>query len=184
MPATIDNDAPTTLTALVKALRPEVASVLNRALAGEDITVADGELLFAAAGPEFAATALAADELRRRAVGDLVTYVVNRNINFTNVCIKRCGFCAFSRDFREEEGYFLPVNEIIRRAKEAPGLRRHRSLYPGRPAAADGRRPVHPALRGHQSGTAPICTSTAFRRRKCCTAPSAPGAASGNTSRG
>ena len=119
MPATIDNDAPATLTALVKALRPEVASVLNRALAGEDITVADGELLFAAAGPEFAATALAADELRRRAVGDLVTYVVNRNINFTNVCIKRCGFCAFSRDFREEEGYFLPVNEIIRRAKEA-----------------------------------------------------------------
>jgi FO synthase subunit 2 len=60
-----------------------------------------------------------ADELRRRAVGDVVTYVVNRNINFTNVCIKRCGFCAFSRDFREEEGYLLPVNEIIRRAREA-----------------------------------------------------------------
>ena len=119
MPATIDNDAPATLTALVNGLRPEVASVLNRALAGADITAADGELLFAAAGPEFAATMLVADELRRRAVGDLVTYVVNRNINFTNVCIKRCGFCAFSRDFRAEEGYFLPVNEIIRRAKEA-----------------------------------------------------------------
>ena len=62
---------------------------------------------------------MVADELRRRAVGDLVTYVVNRNINFTNVCIKRCGFCAFSRDFREDEGYLLPVEEIIRRAKEA-----------------------------------------------------------------
>ncbi len=62
---------------------------------------------------------MTADELRRRTVGDVVTYVVNRNINFTNVCIKRCGFCAFSRDFREEEGYFLPVNEIVRRAKEA-----------------------------------------------------------------
>ncbi|HIN36028.1 MAG TPA: 7,8-didemethyl-8-hydroxy-5-deazariboflavin synthase subunit CofH, partial [Dehalococcoidia bacterium] len=59
------------------------------------------------------------DELRRRTVGDIVTYVVNRNINFTNVCIKRCGFCAFSRDFRQEEGYLLPVEEIIRRAKEA-----------------------------------------------------------------
>ena len=57
--------------------------------------------------------------MRRRRVGDIVTYVVNRNINFTNVCIKRCGFCAFSRDHREEEGYFLPVNEVIRRAKEA-----------------------------------------------------------------
>ena len=62
---------------------------------------------------------MVADELRRRTVGDLVTYVVNRNVNFTNVCIKRCGFCAFSRDFRQEEGYFLPVNEIVRRAKEA-----------------------------------------------------------------
>ncbi|MEK7814937.1 MAG: 5-amino-6-(D-ribitylamino)uracil--L-tyrosine 4-hydroxyphenyl transferase CofH, partial [Chloroflexota bacterium] len=56
---------------------------------------------------------------RRRTVGDVVTYVVNRNINFTNVCIKRCGFCAFSRDYREEEGYFLPFEEVIRRAKEA-----------------------------------------------------------------
>ena len=58
-------------------------------------------------------------KLRRQTVGDNVTYVINRNINFTNVCIKRCGFCAFSRDFREEEGYYLPVEEIIRRAKEA-----------------------------------------------------------------
>ena len=62
---------------------------------------------------------MVADDLRRRTVGDVVTYVVNRNINFTNVCIKRCGFCAFSRDFREEEGYLLPVEEIIRRAREA-----------------------------------------------------------------
>ena len=113
------HDAPATLTALVKGLRGDVADVLNRALAGEDISVADGELLFATAGQEFTAMSMVADELRRRTVGDVVTYVVNRNVNFTNVCIKRCGFCAFSRDFREEEGYFLPVNEIIRRAKEA-----------------------------------------------------------------
>jgi 7,8-didemethyl-8-hydroxy-5-deazariboflavin synthase CofH subunit len=65
---------------------------------------------------------LAADTLRREAVGDIVTYVVNRNINFTNVCIKGCGFCAFSRDFREEEGYFLPEEEIVRRAREAQEL--------------------------------------------------------------
>jgi FO synthase subunit 2 len=52
----------------------------------------------------------------------MVTYVINRNINFTNVCIKRCGFCAFSRDFREEEGYYLPIEEIVRRAKEAEKL--------------------------------------------------------------
>jgi FO synthase subunit 2 len=45
--------------------------------------------------------------------------VVNRNINFTNVCIKHCTFCAFSRDHREEEGYFLPMDEVVRRAIEA-----------------------------------------------------------------
>ena len=45
--------------------------------------------------------------------------MVNRNVNFTNVCIKRCGFCAFSRGHREEQGYFLPLDELVRRAKEA-----------------------------------------------------------------
>ena len=114
-----NQNSPATMSALVSTLRPEVASALDRALAGEDISVSDGEILFGTHGPEFTALMMVADELRRRAVGDLVTYVVNRNINFTNVCIKRCGFCAFSRDFRQEEGYFLPVNEIIRRAKEA-----------------------------------------------------------------
>jgi 5-amino-6-(D-ribitylamino)uracil---L-tyrosine 4-hydroxyphenyl transferase len=62
---------------------------------------------------------MVADELRRRSVGNCVTYVINRNINFTNVCIKRCGFCAFSRGFREEEGYMLPIEEIVTRAKQA-----------------------------------------------------------------
>ena len=114
-----DRDIPTTLAALMAGVRSDVADVLNRALAGEDITVEDADLLFETAGTEFMALTMTADELRKRAVGDLVTYVVNRNVNFTNVCIKRCGFCAFSRDFREEEGYFLPVSEIIRRAKEA-----------------------------------------------------------------
>ena len=107
------------LTALASSLRPEVASILDRALAGEDISVEDAVVLFETTGQEYNATVMAADELRRRTVGDVATYVVNRNINFTNVCIKRCGFCAFSRDFREEEGYYLPTEEIIRRAQEA-----------------------------------------------------------------
>ena len=107
------------LQGLLGQLKPPVARILDQALAGQDLSVADGVTLFGVSGLEFAALGMAADELRRRAAGDLVTYVVNRNINFTNVCIKRCGFCAFSRDFREEEGYFLPLNEIVRRAKEA-----------------------------------------------------------------
>ena len=107
------------LGSLVGNLEPNIAGILDRALDGRDISVEEAVALFETTGAEFNAVGMVADELRRRTVGDLVTYVVNRNVNFTNVCIKRCGFCAFSRDFREEEGYFLPVNEIIRRAKEA-----------------------------------------------------------------
>ena len=107
------------LQGLVGQLKPAVARILEDALAGDDISVDDAVALFDTSGLEFAALGMTADELRRRTAGDLATYVVNRNINFTNVCIKRCGFCAFSRDFREEEGYFLPVNEIVRRAREA-----------------------------------------------------------------
>ncbi|GIT43015.1 MAG: 7,8-didemethyl-8-hydroxy-5-deazariboflavin synthase subunit CofH [Chloroflexota bacterium] len=93
--------------------------MLDRALSGLDITSEEAVVLFGTEGREYNAMVMVADDLRRRTVGDVVTYVVNRNINFTNVCIKRCGFCAFSRDFREEEGYLLPVEEIIRRAREA-----------------------------------------------------------------
>jgi len=96
-----------------------VARILDKALAGGDITVDEGALLFEARGPGVNAIVLAADELRRRSVGDVVTYVINRNINFTNVCIKRCGFCAFSRGHREEEAYYLPLEEVVRRAQEA-----------------------------------------------------------------
>ena len=124
MPEGTDSNAaePTaanSLSGLIDQLEPAVARIMDNALDGGDISVEDAVALFDTTGAEFAAMGMVADELRRRTVGDLVTYVVNRNINFTNVCIKRCGFCAFSRDFREEEGYFLPVNEIVRRAKEA-----------------------------------------------------------------
>ncbi len=105
--------------AALSAADPAVARIVDRALAGHDVTADEGALLFEASGPSLHALTLAADYLRRETVGDVVTYVVNRNVNFTNVCIKRCGFCAFSRDHREEEGYFLPVEEIVRRAQEA-----------------------------------------------------------------
>ena len=107
------------LEGLLSGIDPTAASILDRALNAEDISVDEAVTLFETTGLELNALIMTADELRRRTVGELVTYVVNRNINFTNVCIKRCGFCAFSRDHREEEGYFLPVGEIIQRAKEA-----------------------------------------------------------------
>ena len=104
---------------LMESVSSDVSQILSAALAGEDITVDDACVLLDAKGVDYHPTPTVADELRRKTVGDIVTYVVNRNINFTNVCIKGCGFCAFSRDFREEQGYFLPVEEIVRRSREA-----------------------------------------------------------------
>src|SRR5215471_5912010 len=96
-----------------------VDAVLDRAEAGCELTAEEGAQLFDAQRESFDRLLRAADDLRRRRVGDHVTYVVNRNINFTNVCVKRCGFCAFSRGHRAEEGYFLPLEEVLRRTREA-----------------------------------------------------------------
>ncbi|MDH3278094.1 MAG: 5-amino-6-(D-ribitylamino)uracil--L-tyrosine 4-hydroxyphenyl transferase CofH [Nitrosopumilus sp.] len=101
---------------------PIISDILNKALSEKEISAEDGLSLYNSDGIDFHLIGLTANELRQRRVGNIVTYVVNRNINFTNVCIKQCGFCAFSRDFREEEGYFLPTEEIVRRAKEAHQL--------------------------------------------------------------
>jgi FO synthase subunit 2 len=97
----------------------DVRRILGRALDGSELTVDEGIRLTEVQGRELHALTFVADEMRRRQAGDIVTYVVNRNINFTNVCIKHCTFCAFSRDHREEEGYFLPLDEVVRRAVEA-----------------------------------------------------------------
>src|SRR5499425_1448060 len=97
----------------------DVRRILDHILGGGELSVDDGIRLTETQGRDLQALTLVADEMRRRQAGDVVTYVVNRNINFTNVCIKHCTFCAFSRDHREEEGYFLPMDEVVRRAIEA-----------------------------------------------------------------
>ncbi|MCH7941411.1 MAG: radical SAM protein, partial [Thaumarchaeota archaeon] len=107
------------LDTLLKNADPLISETLNRALSDKEISEKEAVRLYDAKGIDFHLVGMVANEIRKRRVGDVVTYVVNRNINFTNVCIKRCGFCAFSRDFREEEGYLLPVEEIVNRAKEA-----------------------------------------------------------------
>jgi FO synthase subunit 2 len=110
------------LESLLKNSDPLISDTLNHALDEKEISVSEATRLFYAKGLDFHLVGMVADEIRKRRVGDIVTYVINRNINFTNVCIKQCGFCAFSRDFREEEGYFLPTDEIVRRAREARAL--------------------------------------------------------------
>ncbi len=107
------------LAAVLEHVDRKVSAILHRALAGEELSWTEGLLLCETNGLDLQVVGLVADEMRRRQVGEVVTYVVNRNINFTNVCIKHCTFCAFSREYRQEEGYFLPAEEIVRRAQEA-----------------------------------------------------------------
>jgi 7,8-didemethyl-8-hydroxy-5-deazariboflavin synthase CofH subunit len=97
----------------------DVRRALEHALEGGDLGVEDAVLLCGVRGASLHALTAVADHLRRSQVGDEVGYVVNRNVNFTNVCVKACRFCAFSRTRRSEEGYFLPTEEIVRRALEA-----------------------------------------------------------------
>ena len=103
----------------IAVVDPPLRRALSRALAGEELDFDDGLAVAESRGFALGVVAAVADECRRRDVGDVVTYVVNRNINFTNVCIKHCTFCAFSREFRAEEGYFLPIEEVVRRARQA-----------------------------------------------------------------
>ena len=107
------------------AVRPSasLAPILDRATRGEDLGEDDIVRLFAARGPDFAAVTQSADAVRREVVGDAVSYAVVRNINYTNICYFRCGFCAFSKgklaaNLRGSP-YDLTVQEIVRRAAEA-----------------------------------------------------------------
>jgi 7,8-didemethyl-8-hydroxy-5-deazariboflavin synthase CofH subunit len=98
---------------------PGVRAVLEACLEGEELGVSDAIVLDRTSDRELRALCQTADALRREQAGDDVGYVVNRNVNFTNVCVKTCKFCAFSRTHRSEQAYFLPTEEIIRRALEA-----------------------------------------------------------------
>src|SRR6476661_4590023 len=104
---------------ILKNIDPEISTILDKSINYKEISNSDAIKLFNSKDLELSLISLIADELRRRQNGNVATYVINRNINFTNVCVKQCGFCAFSRDFRQEEGYILPIQEIVSRAKEA-----------------------------------------------------------------
>jgi len=101
----------------------DLLPVLERSLEGTPPTVQEMERLFRARGDQVDAVAHVADVLRRQAVGDTVTYVVNRNINYTNLCYFKCGFCAFSKGPKSlnlrGDPYLMGLDEIVGLAKEA-----------------------------------------------------------------
>ena len=103
-----------------------VGEALAGVLLGQEPDVEQLVALFSARGPEVAAVAEVADDLRRQTVGDVVTWVANRNINYTNICTFKCRFCAFSKgplslNLRGDP-YLLGVDEIQRRVLEAVDL--------------------------------------------------------------
>ena len=100
-----------------------VAEVLAGVGLGQEVGAAEIVTLFGARGPEVRMVAEVADDLRRQVVGDAVTFVRNRNINYTNVCTFKCRFCAFSKgplslNLRGAP-YLLELDEITRRVAEA-----------------------------------------------------------------
>ncbi len=107
----------------VITLAGEVAGILAHAQAGEELSEAAICRLFAAQGREFDLVLASADRLRAATVGDTVTYVVNRNINYTNICSYKCGFCAFSKGRTAASmrgpAYNLDMEEVAQRTIEA-----------------------------------------------------------------
>ncbi len=97
--------------------------ILERSLEGIRPSTSEVEALFRGRGGQVDAIARVADALRERAVGDTVTYVVNRNINYTNLCYFKCGFCAFSKGPKSlnlrGEPYLMGMDEIVGNAREA-----------------------------------------------------------------
>jgi FO synthase len=102
---------------------PPIADALAKVRDEVELDEDDVTELFRARGRDFAAVVAAADALRREVCGETVTYVVTRNINYTNVCYFRCGFCAFSKGKLAENlrgaPYLVPLDEIVRRCEEA-----------------------------------------------------------------
>lgn len=112
-------EEPGRLDTLLTKIDPAVASVLDKSLNGGELDFEQGLALARTRGHELEALVLAADAVRRDRVGDVITYVINRNINFTNICFVGCRFCAFSRAPREKDAYFHSFEEIQRRSLEA-----------------------------------------------------------------
>ncbi len=95
-------------------------TILDRALTEDNISPDDGVFLLKQTDPQAIAHIQAtANQLRQKQVGDSVTYIINRNINFTNICEQHCSFCAFRRDDGDSDAYWLDWAQILAKATDA-----------------------------------------------------------------
>lgn len=104
---------------LVRGRAPVVARILERALARQELTENEGERLLGLSGDDLVALVRAADSVRRTDVGDEVTYVVNRNINWTNICYVGCDFCGFARRRGDKDAFNHSLEHVLARVEEA-----------------------------------------------------------------
>ena len=109
-----------TIDRILKTIDVAYARIFDKALEGKEISVEDTLNLFAAENRELMVLIMVANELRKSAVGDTVTFVHNRNINFTNYCVGNCLFCAFRCSPNDsKKGYSLTIEQIVSKAVEA-----------------------------------------------------------------
>ena len=108
-----------TLEKALSPCAPAMRDALEAVLRGQELSFEQGMQLATAEGPALQALLAFADHLRRETVGETITYVVNRNINFTNVCFVGCSFCGFGRGPQAADAYSLSFEQVVRRAKEA-----------------------------------------------------------------
>lgn len=110
------------LDSLLGRVRPEVGGILDRALGGRELTTEEGETLLSVTGADLHALTATADAVRRQRVGDTITFVATRNIQFTNICYTGCSFCAFAHRADDPLAYRHDIDEVVRRAVEADAL--------------------------------------------------------------
>ena len=96
-----------------------VRTILDKSLLGEELSIEDACVLFATQGAEAQAVLDTADKVREKRVGNVGTFVITRNINFTNVCYMGCRFCNFAKEKGDKEAEFLTVEQVADRAEEA-----------------------------------------------------------------
>jgi 7,8-didemethyl-8-hydroxy-5-deazariboflavin synthase CofH subunit len=104
---------------MIDDVKPGVASALSASLDGQEMSVADAALLLGAEGADLHALLWAADRARKDDVGDDVTYVVCRNVNFTNVCYVGCSFCGFARHKHQADAYDHGMDVVLEKCADA-----------------------------------------------------------------
>jgi CofH subfamily radical SAM domain protein len=115
----VDEIEATPLGALIDRASPPVQAALKRSLDREEVTPEEGLLLYTAQDDDLRAVVKCADLARAEDVGNEVTYVVNRNINFTNICFVGCQFCGFKRQKWESDAYDHPDATILAKVGDA-----------------------------------------------------------------